>query len=113
MTQDRMALRDRYVAITPVVVPIYAIMLAMLLGAVVILLAGGNPLEAYGALIRGAVGTPDRVASSLARSTPSLVVFWTEAADWMKDKRTPLQRSPAPTVWLPSPDLPAPEKPPC
>jgi general nucleoside transport system permease protein len=34
------------------------------------LLTGANPIEAYGALVRGAVGSPDRIAASLSRSTP-------------------------------------------
>ena len=38
--------------------------------AVVILLVGGNPLEAYWALLDGMFGTPDRIAASLGRSTP-------------------------------------------
>ena len=31
---------------------------------------GGNPLEAYAALLRGMFGNPDRIAASLGRSTP-------------------------------------------
>jgi simple sugar transport system permease protein len=31
---------------------------------------GGNPIEAYWSLLRGMFGNPDRVAASLARSTP-------------------------------------------
>jgi general nucleoside transport system permease protein len=53
-----------------VLVPIYAILLAVLVGGVVILLVGSNPVEAYWALLRGMFGSADRIAASLARSTP-------------------------------------------
>jgi len=51
-------------------VPVYAILLALVVAGVVILLVGSNPLEAYWALLRGMFGSPDRVAASLGRSTP-------------------------------------------
>ena len=51
-------------------VPVYAILLALLVASVVILLVGGNPLEAYWALLRGMFGSADRIAASLGRSTP-------------------------------------------
>ena len=50
--------------------PVYAILLALLVASVVILLVGGNPLEAYSALLGGMFGTPDRINASLGRSTP-------------------------------------------
>jgi len=54
----------------PALVPVAAIVLALAVGAVVILLVGDNPLEAYAALLRGMFGSPDRIAASFARSTP-------------------------------------------
>ena len=51
-------------------VPVYAILLALLVASVVILIVGGNPLEAYWALLRGMFGSADRIAASLGRSTP-------------------------------------------
>ncbi|MGH9273358.1 MAG: ABC transporter permease [Acidimicrobiales bacterium] len=53
-----------------VLVPVYAIFLALVVAGVVIVLVGSNPLEAYWALLRGMFGDPDRVAASLGRSTP-------------------------------------------
>lgn len=47
-----------------------AIGIAFLLGAVFILLAGESPLRAYGALLRGAFGTPQAVANTIAKSIP-------------------------------------------
>ena len=54
----------------PVLVPLYAIVVALVVAGVVILLVGKNPIEAYWALLRGMFGTPDRIAASLGRSTP-------------------------------------------
>jgi ABC-type uncharacterized transport system permease subunit len=54
----------------PALVPICAIVLALAVGAVVILLVGSNPIEAYAALLSGMFGGPDRIAASIARSTP-------------------------------------------
>ncbi len=44
--------------------------MALVVGGVVILLIGKNPIEAYWALLRGMFGTPERIAASLGRSTP-------------------------------------------
>ncbi len=54
----------------PVLVPLYAILVALVVAGVVILLIGKNPLDAYWALLRGMFGTPERIAASLGRSTP-------------------------------------------
>lgn len=64
---------ERYHRLAPVTVPLYALFLALLVGALVMLAAGANPLEAYGALVTGAVGNPDRLVRMLVRSTPYLV----------------------------------------
>lgn len=54
----------------PVLVPLYAMVVALVVAGVVIVLIGKNPIEAYWALLRGMFGTPDRIAASLGRSTP-------------------------------------------
>lgn len=51
-------------------VPAVAIGVAFLLGAAIIAVAGADPLNAYGALLGGAVGTPSAVAATLLRSLP-------------------------------------------
>lgn len=51
-------------------VPLVAVFLALILGAVVLLLSGVNPIEAYAALLRGAVGTPQAIQRTLEKSTP-------------------------------------------
>jgi general nucleoside transport system permease protein len=53
-----------------VLVPVYAIVLALAVAAVVIVLVGSNPFEAYWALLRGMFGSADRINASLGRSTP-------------------------------------------
>ena len=60
----------QYFDLQPVLVPVAAVFLALLVGSVVILFVGENPIEAYWALLRGMFGSGDRIAGSLGRSTP-------------------------------------------
>jgi len=53
-----------------VVLPIGAVVLALLIGAVMIRLNGSNPLTAYTALLDGALGSKDDLATTLSRATP-------------------------------------------
>ena len=64
---------EAYFRLAPVTVPIYAVITAVLVGSLVMLGAGANPIEAYGALLDGAVGSGRALAQSLARSTPFIV----------------------------------------
>ena len=54
----------------PVLVPLYALLLAFIVGGVLIALIGVNPFEAYWALLRGMFGSAERIAGSIARSVP-------------------------------------------
>ena len=54
----------------PILIPLYALVLAFVVGGVLIALIGVNPFEAYWALLRGMFGSPERVAASVARSVP-------------------------------------------
>jgi len=63
------ALRETF-RLQSVLVPIYAILLALAVAAVVIVLVDSNPVDAYWALLRGMFGSTDRIAASLGRSTP-------------------------------------------
>jgi len=63
------ALRESF-ELQSVLVPLYAILLALVVAGVVIMLVGSNPVEAYWALLRGMFGSTDRIAASLGRSTP-------------------------------------------
>lgn len=59
-----------YFRAAPALVPFYAIVLAILAGAAIIVAVGESPFEAYWALLRGMFGSVDRTAASLGRSTP-------------------------------------------
>ncbi len=54
--------------------PIFAALAALLVGAIMLLLLGVNPLEGYGALIQGAFGSRNALADTIVRATPLLLV---------------------------------------
>lgn len=64
---------EAYFRLAPVTVPIYAVLTAVVVGSLVILAAGSNPIEAYSALFRGAFGSGPAIAKTLARSTPFII----------------------------------------
>lgn len=47
-----------------------AIGIALIIGALFILLSGESPLEAYGALLKGALGSPKSIANTISKSIP-------------------------------------------
>lgn len=47
-----------------------AIAVALLIGALFILLAGESPVTAYSSLIKGALGTPQSIANTVSKSIP-------------------------------------------
>ncbi|MDX1417429.1 MAG: ABC transporter permease [Candidatus Promineifilaceae bacterium] len=51
-------------------VPLLSIIMALLIGAIILLLSGANPLTAYSALFQGAVGSPEAVGRTLEKTTP-------------------------------------------
>lgn len=64
---------ETYFRAAPVTVPIYAVLTAAAVGSLVILAVGSNPVDAYGALLSGAAGSPGAIAGTLARSTPYII----------------------------------------
>jgi simple sugar transport system permease protein len=54
--------------------PLFAVLLALLIGGVMIALMDANPLDAYQALWDGAFGTKNAVADTLVKATPLLLV---------------------------------------
>ncbi len=66
----RSTLVSTYQRLAPVTVPLLAIVTALVVAGVAVLAAGADPLEAYGALIEGAFGSWDRVATTIGRATP-------------------------------------------
>lgn len=51
-------------------VPVLAVLLALLVSSTILVLTGVNPLEAYGALIDGAFGSPASLQRTLEKTTP-------------------------------------------
>lgn len=51
-------------------VPLVAIFLALLIGAIILLISGANPIEAYAALFKGAFGSPVAIQRTLEKATP-------------------------------------------
>lgn len=54
--------------------PFLAALAALLVGAVMLLLLGANPLQAYGALVDGSFGSMNSVADTVVKATPLLFV---------------------------------------
>ncbi len=54
--------------------PVLAVIAALIAGAIMLLLLGVNPFVAYAALIEGAIGSPNAIADTLVKATPLLLV---------------------------------------
>src|SRR5512136_1571287 len=54
--------------------PLLAVVFALAVGAVILLLLGVNPIEAYSSMIVGAFGTVSGITQSIAKATPLLLV---------------------------------------
>jgi ABC-type uncharacterized transport system permease subunit len=57
-----------------VLVPVGAVLLALLVGAVMLIALGADPIKAYVALYEGAFGNTNALADTLVRATPLLFV---------------------------------------
>ncbi|MFC2054229.1 ABC transporter permease [Chloroflexota bacterium] len=57
-----------------VLMPVFATLAALAVGAVMLILLGVNPFQAYGALVEGAFGSPNAMAETLVKATPLLLV---------------------------------------
>jgi simple sugar transport system permease protein len=51
-------------------VPLGAVILALVIGAVILLVSGANPIEAYAALFKGAFGSSAAIQRTLEKATP-------------------------------------------
>lgn len=51
-------------------VPVLSVILALLIGAIIIWISGSNPIEAYVALFKGALGSPEAIGRTLEKATP-------------------------------------------
>lgn len=54
--------------------PLLAVPVAFLIGAVMLAALGANPLEAYGAMLQGAFGDKSGITQTLVKATPLLLV---------------------------------------
>ena len=54
--------------------PIFAALAALAFGAVMLLILGANPLEAFSALIDGAFGSTNALADTVVKATPLLLI---------------------------------------
>jgi len=60
-------------AIVSMLISLTSILLAFLIGGIVILLLGKDPVAAYGALVKGAFGTPVAFTVSLSKAVPLIL----------------------------------------
>jgi simple sugar transport system permease protein len=70
----RREIKFRPLQVLSSLVPILALLLALLIGAGMLLALGANPLEGYAALIRGAFGNLNALADTLVKATSLLLV---------------------------------------
>lgn len=54
--------------------PLLGVLAGLLIGALLILLAGANPIEAYGVLLQGAFGGRRQIEETLLKATPLLLM---------------------------------------
>ena len=54
--------------------PFLATLAALGVFAIILMTLGANPIEAYGALIEGAAGSPNAIADTLVKATPLLLI---------------------------------------
>ncbi len=57
-------------AVGALVFPLIAILISFIIGAVIMLATGNNPVSAYAALVQGAVGSPTALGRTLLNATP-------------------------------------------
>lgn len=65
--------RDTLESSLTILVPLVAVLLAFVVGALIILAKGVNPLEAYAALFKGAFGSLDSIGTTIRKATPLLL----------------------------------------
>lgn len=51
-------------------VPLVAVLLGLLIGAILLIVSGANPIDAYSALLKGAFGSPVAIQRTLEKATP-------------------------------------------
>src|SRR3954466_2503593 len=67
-------LRGRFENLTPIVVPILAVLAALAVGALFLLVLRVDPVKVYGKLIDGALGSTYSQLQTIGKATPLLLV---------------------------------------
>lgn len=67
------AWRDTLESSLKILIPVAAVLMAFVVGSVVIIAKGVNPLEAYAALFKGAFGSLDSIGTTIRKTTPLLL----------------------------------------
>jgi len=71
---DRAGMKRVLNKVFEALLPLLAVPVAFLIGAMMLLALGANPLEAYGAMIAGAFGDVSGLTQTLVKATPLLLV---------------------------------------
>ena len=67
-------MRSRLNSLLDALLPVFATLAALAVGAIMLLLLRVSPVEAYGALLEGAFGSTNALAETLVKSIPLLLV---------------------------------------
>jgi general nucleoside transport system permease protein len=67
-------MKSRLNAVIDALLPVFATLAALLVGAIMLILLGANPIIAYRALLDGAFGSVNAFAETLVKATPLLLV---------------------------------------
>lgn len=71
---DRVGMKRALNRTIEALLPLLAVPVAFLIGAIMLALLGANPLEAYGALLKGGFGDVSGITQTLVKATPLLLV---------------------------------------
>src|SRR5450759_3556964 len=72
-SEDTIERRFSYAWASGLTIPVMSVVLAVIVGGVVILVAGDNPLTAYWELLKGAFGGPYNISETLVASIPLML----------------------------------------
>jgi simple sugar transport system permease protein len=67
-------MKSRLATLVDALLPVFATLAALLVGAILLIILGVNPITAYRALIEGAFGSQNAFAETLVRATPLLLI---------------------------------------
>ena len=74
VTEQRMNTRLYLAKLIDVLLPVLAMVIALVVGVLLLFLLGTDPIEAYSALIQGALGNISGITQTLTKATPLLLV---------------------------------------